>query len=54
MTAGLAYYLSMKIPGAEGRSVALKAVYDEQFNFAAEEDRDKSPIRFVPRRMFVG
>lgn len=54
MTAGLAYYLSMKIPGAEGRSVALKAVYDEQFNFAAEEDRDKSPIRFVPRRMFIG
>jgi hypothetical protein len=52
MVAGLAYYLSMKI--APDRMPALKAQYDEQWNFAAEEDRDKAAIRFVPRRMFIG
>jgi hypothetical protein len=51
MVAGLAYYLSMKI--APDRMVSLKAQYDEQWKFAAEEDRDKSAIRFVPRRMFI-
>lgn len=51
MVAGLAYYLSMKI--APDRMVALKAQYDEQWKYAAEEDRDKSAVRFVPRRMFI-
>ena len=51
MVAGLAYYLSMKI--APDRMMALKAQYDEQWKFAAEEDRDKSAVRFVPRRMFI-
>ena len=51
MVAGLAYYLSMKV--APDRMPALKAQYDEQWNFAAEEDRDKSAVRFVPRRMFI-
>ncbi len=51
MVAGLAYYLSMKI--APDRMVSLKAQYDEQWKYAAEEDRDKAAIRFVPRRMFI-
>ena len=51
MVAGLAYYLSMKI--APDRMASLKAQYDEQWKFAAEEDRDKSAVRFVPRRMFI-
>lgn len=51
MVAGLAYYLSMKI--APDRMATLKAQYDEQWKFAAEEDRDKSAVRFVPRRMFI-
>lgn len=51
MVAGLAYYLSMKI--APDRMMALKAQYDEQWKFAAEEDRDKAAVRFVPRRMFI-
>ena len=51
MVAGLAYYLSMKI--APDRMATLKAQYDEQWKFAAEEDRDKAAIRFVPRRMFI-
>lgn len=52
MVAGLAYNLSMKIPGAEQRSGFLKDEYDRQWALAAEEDRDKSPVRFVPRQMF--
>jgi hypothetical protein len=52
MVAGLAYMLSMKLPGAEARVQILKAEYDEQWTVAAEEDRDKSPVRFVPRQMF--
>jgi hypothetical protein len=54
MVAGLAYYLSMKIPGAEQRAIPLKAVYDEQFQLAADEDREKAPIRLVPRESFIG
>ena len=51
MVAGLAYFLSMKI--APERMEALKFQYDEQWKYAAEEDRDKSAVRFVPRRMFI-
>jgi len=32
----------------------LKAAYDEQFNLAAGEDREKAAIRFVPRQTFIG
>jgi hypothetical protein len=50
MVAGLAYYLSMKIPGVDPmRSASLKADYEQQFQLAADEDREKAPIRFVPR-----
>lgn len=52
MVAGLAYMLSMKLPGAEVRTQILKADYDEQWQLASEEDREKAPIRFVPRQMF--
>lgn len=52
MVAGLAFMLSMKLPGAEARTQMLKADYDEYWMRAAEEDRDKSPVRFVPRQMF--
>lgn len=52
MVAGLAFMLSMKLPGAEVRTQMLKADYEDYWNRAAEEDRDKSPVRFVPRQMF--
>ena len=53
LIAGLAYYLSMKLPGVDmQRAQALKAVYDEQFDLAAQEDREKAPVRMVPRMMF--
>jgi hypothetical protein len=53
MVAGLAYYLSMKIPGALERMQVLKAQYDEAWNQASDEDRDKAAVRFVPRQMFI-
>jgi hypothetical protein len=54
LVAGLAYYLSMKIPGAMERMVALKAQYDESWDLMAGEDREKAAVRFVPRQSFVG
>jgi hypothetical protein len=55
MVAGLAYYLSIKLDGVDPtRSAMLKADYEQQFQLAADEDREKAPIRFVPRRMFIG
>jgi len=53
MVAGLAYYISVKAQGIDPNRVAmLKADYDQQFDLAAQEDREKAPIRFVPRNMF--
>ena len=53
MVAGLAYYIAMKKPEVPGdRVLALKAAYEEQFQLAADEDREKASIRFVPREMF--
>lgn len=53
LVAGLAYYLSMKIPGAMERMPALEAQYREAWELASSEDRDKSAVRFVPRQMFI-
>jgi len=53
MVAGLAFNLSMKLPDVDpNRIMMLKADYEQQFQLAADEDRDKAPIRFVPRNMF--
>jgi len=54
MVAGLAYYLSMKVAGAEARMPVLKQQYDEAWALAAEEDREKAAVRFVPRRAYIG
>ncbi len=54
MVAGLAYYLSLKVPGAIERMQPLKAQYDEAWDLASSEDRDRSAVRFVPRQMFLG
>ena len=53
MVAGLSYYLSKKIPGAEVRIQMLKQDYDEQWDLAATEDREKAAVRFVPRETFL-
>jgi hypothetical protein len=54
MVAGLSYYLSMKIPGAEMRLPTLQVEYERQFELAASEDREKASDRFVPREQFIG
>jgi len=55
MVAGLASHLSMKLPNVDpNRIMMLKADYEQQFQLAADEDREKAAIRFVPRQMFIG
>jgi hypothetical protein len=54
LVAGLAYHIAMKVPELMNRVPMLKEVYDEQFNIAAGEDREKAAVRFVPRQMFIG
>jgi hypothetical protein len=48
LVAGLAYYIAMKDPELAPRIQMLKAAYDEQFDLAAGEDREKASIHFVP------
>ena len=52
LVAGLAYHLSLKLPDALERSMGLKAMYDELWQDAADEDREKAPLRLAPRQMF--
>jgi len=55
MVAGLASHLSMKLPNVDpNRIMMLKADYEQQFQLAADEDREKAAIRFVPRQQFIG
>ena len=49
MVAGLAYHLSMKIPEALSRTQMLKGVYEELWQQAADEDREKASLRIAPR-----
>ena len=49
LVAGLAFHLSIKIPEAAARSADLKAMYDEVFRDAADEDREKASLRLAPR-----
>ena len=53
MVAGLAYYLSMKIPEALPRLEMLKMSYEEQWALASTEDREKAPLRLAPRIAFT-
>jgi len=48
LVSGLAYNLSLKLPGALERSALLKQEYIEQWGMAADEDREKATLRIVP------
>lgn len=49
LVAGLAYYLSAKIPSVTAdRIMMLKQDYEEQWAMAATEDREKATLRIVP------
>jgi hypothetical protein len=54
MAAGLAYYIAGKIPEGAERLGFLKQQYDEAWQLASDEDREKAAIRFVPRQQFIG
>ena len=47
LAAGLAYYISMK--RAPNRTQMLKAVYEEEFQRAMTEDRDRASFNVVPQ-----
>jgi len=53
MVAGLAYYLALKVPGGDVRLPVLKQQYDEAWELASSEDREKAAVRFVPREMYI-
>ena len=53
LVSGLAYYLALKVPGGMERLQVLKAQYDEDWDRASSEDREKAAVRFVPRQMFI-
>ena len=52
LTAGLAYYLAMK--KAPERIQILKAVYEEEFERASAEDRDRSNLTLTPSSTYYG
>jgi hypothetical protein len=54
LVAGLAYHIAVKVPELMPRIQMLKQMYDETFEIAAGEDREKAAVRFVPRQMFIG
>ena len=49
LMAGLAYYIAMKDPELVSRVPMLQAEYENQFEFAAGEDREKASVLLVPR-----
>jgi hypothetical protein len=46
MVAGLAYYMGMK--RAPDRLQFLKAIYEEEFQRAADEDEGRTPLKLQP------
>jgi hypothetical protein len=51
LTAGLAYYISLK--RAPMLSANLKAVYDDEFKRASENDRERVSFRIEPARAYI-
>lgn len=48
LAAALAFQIAQKRPEAAARIPFLQGEYERQFALAAEEDRERSPARFVP------
>lgn len=51
LTSGLAYKIAVKRPELFSRVPMLKEIYEEQWDLAATEDREKVSLRLVPARM---
>jgi hypothetical protein len=54
LVSGLAYHIAVKVPELMPRIEMLKMMYNETFEIAAGEDREKAAVRFVPRQQFIG
>jgi len=50
LIAGLAYYLAIK--KAPERITEAKTIYEEQFQLASEEDRERASFRVMPRHFY--
>lgn len=50
LVAGLAFRIAMKVPELKANAQALKLEYEEQFQLASEQDREKATLRIVPGR----
>ena len=48
IVSGLAYHLALKNPDLANRVQLLKGVYEDDFNLAATEDRDRTDFRIIP------
>jgi len=53
LVAGLAYYVAMKDPELVDRLPMLKVAYEESYDLAAGEDREKASINLIPRMYSV-
>jgi len=51
LAAGLAYYLAIK--KAPDRIQILKSIYDEEFDRAATEDRDRTSLKLLPYERYI-
>jgi hypothetical protein len=49
LVAGLAFHIAMKVPELMPRVEMLKMSYEETYRMATDEDREKAPVRIVPR-----
>ena len=49
IVSGLSYHIALKNPNTMDRVPMLKQIYDEDFNLAAQEDRDRSDFKITPK-----
>jgi len=52
LVAGLAFQIAMKKPESADRAVALKQEYEQQFDLAAAEDRERASLHLTPGRRY--
>ena len=48
LVSGLAYHIALKRPEVMARALPLKQLYEEAFELAASEDRDRASVSFTP------
>ena len=53
LISGLAFHLALKRPELETRIPILKALYEEEYEMMASEDREKASLVFTPLQDFI-